>query len=650
MRFSFRKGLRFIEGQKTWTLLRMLPTHKLQLEDEQGSVTQFTHDEIFARWSAKAWVIDETSLGTNGNIFYLSTPRDLSTFTERHQKKARHRMELLLKTAKEATKGDEVPMLLDQRATALGTDQSPKSPHRTTLYRWRSRYAAGGDIVSLVDRRVHGGRKRNEASYRFFEDALNAVYLSQQKMPKVAVYEEVCVQIERFNRSVPTAQQLKPPGRSTIFNWLAALNAYLVDVARLGKPAADRLYRPAIGSAPVESIMQRIEIDHTPLDVMALDKTTMVCVGRPWMTYARCRSSGAILGFYISFDTPSAMSVLRCLKQVLLPKTGLLQRYPDIKGDWPMHGIPYSVVCDNGMELHAQAVEAWCLDYGILLSYCVAKDPGMKGGIERSFRTINDDLIHKLPGTTFSNPDQRGDYEAEKQAVLDIDDLTHLITKWIVEVYHNRAHRESKESPISAWTRQLKTTLIEYPANPDTVSLAVGEVAQRTVFHYGIEFEGLHYNSDALQQIRRRTKDAPKVAFKYFDEDISFIQVWDEAQKSYLRVEVRPRHADYAKALNRDTHRAIEAHRARHHRDTKCELEQLHAKREILDLVDALKKDKRMRLRKLGHVMTNVNSDRLIVQTSALDQALNKQPRLSIKPPAELDAGLEDQLPIFEIF
>jgi putative transposase len=179
--------------------------------------------------------------------------------------------------------------------------------------------------------------------------------------------------------------------------------------------------------------------------------------------------------------------------------------------------------------------------------------------------------------------------------------------------------------------------------------MTIGEVDQRTVFHYGIEFEGLHYNNDALQQIRRRTEDPPKVAFKYFEEDVRFIQVWDALEKSYVRVEVRPRHAEYVKDLNRDTHRAIRAHQIRCQRESKKELDLMQAKREIYDLVDALKKDKKMRLRKLGQVMTNINSDQLLSQPQAVDQALKKRPRLAIKPPAELDAGLEDHLPMFEI-
>lgn len=650
MRFTFRKGLRFLEGQRSWTLLRKLPTHKFQLEDEAGLIVQLTHGEIFELWNSKTWVVDESCLGDNSNIFYLSTPRDLTTFSEISQRSARRRLDLIQRATKTRERARDVA----EESTgevAVNTDESDdpeRIPHRTTLYRWRARYAAGRDIVSLVDRRSRSGRKRDRVIYSFFEDALNAVYLSQQKFPRVAVYDEVRLQITKVNKSRPPENQLRPPGRTTIFNWLVELDAYLVDVARLGKPAADRKHRPAIGSAPAESIMQRIEIDHTPLDVMALDKKTMACAGRPWMTYARCRSSGAILGFYISFKTPSAMSVLRCLKDALCPKTDLLRRYPDIKGEWPMHGFPYSVVCDNGMELHAGAVEAWCLDYGILLSYCVAKDPGMKGGIERSFRTINDDLIHKLPGTTFSNPTERGDYEAEQNALLDIDDLRHLVAKWIVEVYHNRPHRETRESPLNSWNRQLKTTLIEYPVNPNAVSLSIGEVADRTLFHYGIEFEGLQYNNHALQTIKQRTSDPQRIRFKYFDEGVSFVQVWDDMQEEYVRVEVRPKYAEYAKDLNRDTHRAIRAHLRRQQKENHTELDLIQAKREIYDMVDALNREKKMRLRKLGHVMTGINSDQLLPEPGALEQALVKKPRLSIKPPEALDAGLEDQLPEFE--
>jgi len=656
LRFTFRKGLRFVQGQKSWTLLRKLPTHKFQFEDEAGAIDQLSRDEVFERWHSRTWSIDETCLGENSNVFYLASPRDLSTFSQRHQETAKRRMALLSAAAAASDSDPSNASKLNREDPGIQAGQSSvlvespqAAPHRTTLYRWRIRYASGKDIVALVDQRVRSGRRRNPVLYRYFEDALNVVYLSNQKHPKVAVYEEIKRQIDRLNKSQPIALQLKPPSRATVFNWLRELDAYLVDIARLGKAAADRLHRQAIGSAPASSILERVEIDHSPLDLLVVDKATMVPIGRPWITKATCRFSRAILGFHLSFSEPSSLSVLRCLKQVMLPKTDLLKRYPDIKNDWPMHGIPEQVVSDNGLDLHSLATEELCFQAGIHLIYCLPADPANKGSIERSFRTMNQDLIHKLPGTVFSNPKQRGDYPSEKEAVLDLDDVTHLITKWIVDVYHQTAQRELKARPIDVWNSQLATKLIEYPAHPDAFDIAIGEPSERSLFLYGIEFEGLHYNNDELQAIRRRSGKSLKIKFKYFEDDITFIQVWDEDQKEYLRVGVRPKHADYVLNLNRHMHRVIRAHQERLYREKRESMDSLIAKNEILDLVAAARTDKKMHQRKLAAVLRGLNSDRPIEPPSSIEMAAKKRIPFRPKPPDDLESGLDDELPIYKL-
>ncbi|MBB3214410.1 putative transposase [Herbaspirillum sp. Sphag1AN] len=652
LRFKFKKGLRFLQGQKTWTLLRRLPTHKFQLEDEQGVIEQLTHDEIFERWHSRGWAIDESSLNENSSVFYQATPRDLSSFSQKHQDVAKRRFAYLCERA--AVEGSSLRLpALESPIVPIPPEQNSEStgpkPHRTTLYRWRIRLSAGKDIVSLVDRRVRAGRKRNAVLYRYFEDALNSVYLTPQKTTKVAVYEEVRRQIDRFNKSQPESARLKAPSRATIFNWLGELDTYLVDVSRLGKPAADRLHRRSIGSAPPCKIMERIEIDHSPIDAMIVDKATMIAIGRPWITLACCRATRAILGFYVTFNAPSSLSVLRCLNQVMLPKTDLRNRYPDIKNDWPMHGIPEEVVCDNGMDLHSRATEELCLHAGIRLTYCLPADPGAKGSVERGFRRMNEDLIHKLPGAVFSNPEQRGDYPSEKEAILDLDDLTYLITKWIVDVYHQTPHRELKERPIDVWNRQVQTALIEYPAHHDSFQIAIGEPAERTLFLYGIEFEGLHYNSDELQNLRRRTGESSKIRFKYFDDDISFIQVWDENKEEYFRVNVSPKHNDYVLRLNRQMHRVIHAHRRRAYHELSQEMDPLHAKQEILDMVSEARVDKKMRQRKRAAVLRGHSSERPLDFPSALDFAEQRSLPSKSNPPEDLDAGLEDELPDYEI-
>lgn len=652
LRFTFKKGLRFREGQKIWTLIRRLPTHKFQLEDEQGVIEQLTDREIFERWRMRCWTIDETSLGENSNVFYLASPRDLSSFSQASQDAAKKRYAYLCESAAAEGSTLRLPQLVGPVTQLQANHQGNRSdfkPHRTTLYRWRTRLSAGKDIVSLVDRRMRAGRRRNKVLYRYFEDALNAVYLTPQKAPKAAVYEEVKRQINRFNQSKPDCEQLKPPSRSTIFNWLGDLDAYLVDVSRLGKPAADRLHRRAIGSAPSCKIMERIEIDHSPIDAMIVDKATMIAIGRPWITLACCRATRAILGFHLSFSAPSSLSVLRCLKMVMEPKTDLHARYLDIQNEWPMHGIPEEVVCDNGMDLHSRATEELCFHAGIRLTYCLPADPSAKGSVERGFRTMNEDLIHKLPGAVFSNADQRGDYPSEKEAVLDLEDLRHLITKWIVDVYHQTPHRGLKERPIDVWNQQYQTALIEYPAHPDSFAITIGEPAERSLFLYGIEFEGLHYNSDELQSIRRRTGESSKIKFKYFDEDISYVQVWDEDKQEYLRVNVIPKHVDYVLRLNRHMHRVIHAHRQRTYHELSTEMDPLVAKQQILDLVSKARVDKKMHKRKRAAVLRGHQNESSLDRPSALDLANQVGMPSKKRPPEDLDAGLEDELPTYDL-
>jgi putative transposase len=188
-------------------------------------------------------------------------------------------------------------------------------------------------------------------------------------------------------------------------------------------------------------LLERWEIDHTPIDSLIICEKTLLPLGRPWLTIIIDKYSRMVVGFYISFRAPSAYAVLQCLKQAILPKDELLKKYPDITTPWPARGIPEMIVCDNGMDLHAKALMNLCQELGIQIQFCPAKTPQYKGAVERFFRTMSSDLIHRLPGSVFSSVDKRGDYPSEERACITFDTLEHLITKWIVEIYNQTHHR-----------------------------------------------------------------------------------------------------------------------------------------------------------------------------------------------------------------
>src|SRR5437762_2190698 len=91
-----------------------------------------------------------------------------------------------------------------------------------------------------------------------------------------------------------------------------------------------------------------------------------------------------------------------------------------------------------------------------------------KAVVERFFRTLEEQCIHRAPGTTFSNPKQRGDYNSNEEAIYDMVRLTERIVRWIVDVYHRNQHGafNKKKSPLRAWERAPNLHEIEYPADP----------------------------------------------------------------------------------------------------------------------------------------------------------------------------------------
>ena len=89
VRFSFRKGLRFLRATKGFTLLRRIPNGNFQLEDDSGDISSVTEAEMHRRWRTGEWQIDEESLAEFSNVFYFTTPKDLKALPEAEQNEAK---------------------------------------------------------------------------------------------------------------------------------------------------------------------------------------------------------------------------------------------------------------------------------------------------------------------------------------------------------------------------------------------------------------------------------------------------------------------------------------------------------------------------------------------------------------------------------
>lgn len=606
-RFSFRLGLKFHAGDQIWTVVRRLLSGALQLEAKDGELVAASEAEILASCSSGAWQVDTS--GMDEPIIEVRAPRDLSSFSAAAQAKAARRQRYLNRLMVD---GDltfnfvRLRQQLAEIAKEIG-DSAPPSP--ISIYRWYRRHKNSGSIVDLADRDESKGRrvKWSAEVMGVIQQAIETVYLNRQKHPGKAVYDEVHRKLLQLQKARPEgADELRIPSKVTIHRYLRRLDRYSVDAARLGKRAADRNYRAVLGMQKAERLLERWEIDHTPLDLIVFDEVSRLPHGRPWLTVAIDKYSRMIVGIYIGFGNPSAYSVLQCLRQAILPKQDILAQFDEITLPWPARGIPEMIVLDNGMEFHSAALIKACEELNIQVQFCPAKQPEYKGAVERFFRTISQDLIHRLPGTTFSNIRQRGDYESEKTAAIGFKTLHVLIYKWIVEVYHQQVHRGIGMSPAKKWEEGERERIIEYPAHPDQLRVITGHVAERTLFRYGVEINGLKYNSPALQTIYRRFGERYKVSLKFYEDDVGLIHVFDPAEKSYLQVPAVD--IEYAAGLTLHQHEMIRG-KLREEAKANADLPMLLAKKhELQGMIDTAIRHKKMGLRKKGSHLLHRNT------------------------------------------
>ncbi len=645
-RFSFKRGLTFIAGQIRWQIRRRLPTGKLQLESESGEILTLADHELRERWLSQQWLIDESTLGSLSDAVYLAVPRDLGSYPENQQKEAKRRQHYLQRIDPESVpfNPERWRPLIAEAAQAIN-DRYPPCP--STVHTWWRRYRRTKSVLCLIPHNKPSTGPKAKRRYQIFEEVVATVYLSNQQLPKLVVAEEVFRRVDAVNNGLPPEERIKRPARSTIYRWLEVLQQDLVDVAREGAEAARIKYRAALGSVKVGSVLERIEIDHTPLDLIVIDNLTKLPLGRPWLTMAIDSYSRMVVGFYVSFNAPSGHGVLQCLRRAILPKDLWLARFPDIKGQWPAYGIPELIAVDNGTDLHSEALESCCLEMGIQLLFCGSKTPQHKGAIERFFRTMNTGLIHRLPGTVFSNVDERGDYPAEDKAVIDMATLVHLLTKWVVEIYNVTVNRGIGARPLDRWLESADRRIVELPVYPQQLEVIAGIPAKRTLFHYGIELDGLQYNSELLQTIRRRSGENRPVTLKYYEDTVAHIHVFDPQQQEYIKVPAKL--AEYAEGLPRDIHRLVREQARKRFGDHCLSPQLLEARAEIESLVQQALRDKKMGYRKAGAGVLLHDSEAVLQGKDPLAEARRPLKRDKVAPPSDLPSGLDDELPDFAL-
>lgn len=653
LRMCFRAGLRFWEGVKRWRLKERAISGKYRFESQDGDTKDMSPNELDEKWVHGDWVVDETSLGEAAEVVYVATPPLLEAFPEEDQKEARRKESYLLKIEARFRQIGErfvsTPEKLEPHVTAVAAElNDPNVPCGDTVWSWWSRYRVTRCATRLIDRKRPGRPSLLKVLGHLFEEVVDEIFLTRQKLPVKDVVERLAEKVKAFNSSRPEERHLRVPSRASVYRWVAKLYEPLVTAAREGKRVSERQFRSVVSGLKVKRILDRWELDHTPLDIILICSLTKLILGRPVLTLCIDRFSRLIVGFYISYQAASSSSVLHCLKQAILPKNDIFKRFPDLVGPWPARGCPMTVAIDNGMDLHAKDLEEPAREMGVELHYMGAGYPELKGAIERVIGTVNRTFVHRLPGSTFSNVEQRGEYPSEKLAALDIEVFTHVLVKWIVDDYHKAPHRGLQgKTPLQVWQEGEAERVIELPAFPRQLDLLVGHSAKRTLWHYGLQYDNLNYNSAQLQSLLQDGIDS--VRLRAHETSIEFVSVLDPRTNDYFDVPAVDH--EYVQGMNRHVHQLVmTAVRERFKNDWRAD-ERLQVKREIEEIVSAAVSAKKQADRKAAAHKNQVDSAEMFDARSAsaaFERALDAAEEARGKE-TFIDQSDEDDLPSYAV-
>jgi putative transposase len=294
--------------------------------------------------------------------------------------------------------------------------------------------------------RKAGSRCLDPKVERVISELIESFYLVKERPSIKALKERIDAACRR--------DQIPVPSFGAVSRRLEAHRTKESDAKRIGRKKAKYIYDPMPGHVDASACLERVEIDHTPLDVIVRsDDPLCDFAARPWLTVAIDVYSRCILGIHIGFEPPSVLSVALCLTHAVLPKN------PDeefgVPLTWAMCGLPITIVVDNGKDFVSKAFQRGCDENNIILKYRPLGSPHYGGTIERLIGTMVGQC-HFLPGTTKRSVAALGDYKSAKHASMTLKEVRTWFVEQVLGRYHLKEHRMIRIPPLRAWESAME--------------------------------------------------------------------------------------------------------------------------------------------------------------------------------------------------
>ncbi|MFI0901600.1 transposase [Streptomyces sp. NPDC020983] len=527
-RAKIAAGARVAFQEQEWTVV-MLQGLQVQLVGDDGAVASVLLPHLLA--DEHFHLHGQAVPGVVGPLALLETlpqpVRDAALEWERHVRE--------VESGEPLEVGGAVRLEYDPARRSMAEREAAKADELreagqaasvATVRRMRARYRQQG-VWGLVDQRATRGRSQvGRADSRVVEAVL--AVLETNRTRSSGTLSRLRTQVgwaleEKFGPGVVSL-----PPQST-FNRLARALAEpgkLLDYALRQRNRASRPqppFTPTVALRPGELVM----LDSTPLDVLvvlddgvtgrceltiALDvatRTIAAAVLRP----AGTRTVDAALLLAL-MATPLSMrpgwDEALAMRRSVIPFERLVTLDARLEHAAARPVImPEMIVVDQGRVFVSTSFVAACGSLGISFQPVPPANGPAKGGVERTFESINTQFCQYVAGYTGSNVTQRGSSVAD-EACWTLPQLQDLLDEWIVAGWQHRPHDGLRHpmmpkralSPNQMWAALIGLTgYVPVPLTGEDY-LELLPVKWQPITDAGIRFDYRTYDNKALGPYR----------------------------------------------------------------------------------------------------------------------------------------------------
>ena len=192
---------------------------------------------------------------------------------------------------------------------------------------------AGCGVEAFLPVRAAARAKRlDKAVEAVIAQAIHKHYAQPNRPSLQSLHREVAGSCHVAGLAAPSIHTIGARVRASDQAWLLR--------KRRGSRAA-RAARLLTGSHPgAEAPWQKVQIDSTPCDILIVGACDRQVIGRPNVTFAIDLFSRVVLGFSVSLETASTLTVATCLAHACLPKDEWLAGRDLPRVHWPVWGRP----------------------------------------------------------------------------------------------------------------------------------------------------------------------------------------------------------------------------------------------------------------------------------------------------------------------